>query len=187
MKEVAGSVAIVLSIVGYIPYLRDILRGKTKPHAFSWIVWTLITFIVGFAQLAAGSGWGTFHNLVTGFICLAIVYFALRNKDKDIKRVDVCLFVAALLTIPLWVLTKDPTYSVVLITAIDTISFVPTIRKTWHDPTSETLVSYVIAGLKYCISVVAITSYGLATLVYPTALIAMNIIIVATILTRRKS
>ena len=184
MKELAGSVAIVLSIVGYIPYLRDTFRGKTKPHAFSWTVWTVITFIVGAAQLAAGAGWGTVHNLVTGIICLVIVVYALRNKDKDIKPVDVVLFCAALAAIPLWVVTKNPTLSIVLITVIDTLSFVPTFRKTWHDPGSETLISYVLAGVKYVVSLAAISVYGFATLVYPIALIAMNAIIVGIILVR---
>ncbi len=184
MKELAGSVAIALSIVGYIPYLRDTFKGKTKPHAFSWTVWTVITFIVGAAQLAAGAGWGTVHNLVTGIICLVIVFFALKNKDKDIKRVDVYLFCAALAAIPIWVITKNPTYSIIMLTVIDALSFVPTFRKTWHDPGSETFISYVLAGIKYLVSLAAISVYGFTTLVYPIALIVMNIIIVGIILAR---
>lgn len=184
MKELAGSIAIILSLVGYIPYLRDVFGGKTKPHAFSWIVWTVITFIVGIAQLAAGAGWGTVHNLVTGIICLVIVFFALRNKDKDIKRIDVYLFCAALTAIPLWVVTKNPTYSIIMITVIDILAFIPTLRKTWHDPASETLISYVLAGIKYCVAIVAISVYGLSTLLYPIALIVMNVAIVSIIVLR---
>lgn len=187
MKELLGGVTIFLSLVGYIPYIRDVIKGKTKPHAFSWVVWTLITFIVGFAQLAAGSGWGAVHNLVTGFVGAIILVYALKNKDKDIKRVDVVLFVLALLSIPLWVVTEDPLYSIILITIIDIFAFVPTLRKTWNAPHSETLISYVIAGLKYCIALVAISTYSLATLIYPVALIVMNASIVCImILGRRK-
>jgi len=187
MKELLGGVTIFLSLVGYIPYLRDVFKGKTKPHAFSWIVWTLVTFIVGIAQLAAGAGWGTIHNLVTGFIGLVIIFYALKNKDKDITRTDAALFAMALLSIPLWVLTKDPVYSIILITFIDILAFAPTVRKTWHDPTSETLISYVLAGAKYCFALGAIGTYGFATLLYPIALVLMNIIIVTVIVTRRKS
>lgn len=184
MKELAGSIAIALSIIGYVPYLRDIFRGKTKPHAFSWIVWTLITFIVGAAQLAAGAGWGTVHNLATGVICLVIVYAAIKNKDKDIKRIDILLFCAALMAIPLWVFARNPVYSIILITIIDILAFLPTFRKTWHNPGSETLSSYAIAGIKYGVSLVAIATYDVATLVYPIALIAMNIGIVSIMLFR---
>ena len=77
MKELLGAITIVLSLVGYLPYIRDIRKKKTKPHAFSWIIWTLVTFIIGFAQLAAGSGWGAVHNLVTGFVGLVMLRIAL--------------------------------------------------------------------------------------------------------------
>jgi hypothetical protein len=187
MKEILGAVAILLSLVGYIPYLRDVVRGKTKPHAFSWIVWTLVTFIVGFAQLSAGSGWGTVHNLVTGLVGLVILFYALRNKDKDIKRIDMVLFTLALLSIPLWLVTDNPVYSIILITGIDILAFTPTLRKTWYDPTSETLISYVIAGAKYCLAIGAISVYGFSTLLYPIALIAMNVTIVAIMVARRKT
>lgn len=181
MKEFAGSVAIFLSLVGYIPYLRDVFRGKTKPHAFSWIVWTLITFIVGIAQLAAGAGWGTIHNLFTGVVCLVIVFYALKNKDKYIKPIDVYLFCAALAAIPLWIITSNPTYSIVMITVIDVLAFAPTLRKTWRDPGSETLISYLLAGIKYIVALAAINVYRLATLLYPIALIIMNAAIVGII------
>jgi hypothetical protein len=156
--------------------IRDVIRGKTKPHAFTWIVWTVITVIVGITQIAAGAGRGAVHNIVTGFISLIILYFALKNKQKDIKRVDIYLFIAALASLPLWAVTDNPTYSVLLITIIDIFAFIPTVRKTWHDPASETLISYALAGIKYCIALIAIASYSLGTVIYPIALITMNII-----------
>ncbi len=186
MKAAIGGITIFLSLVGYVPYIRDILRGKTKPHAFTWLVWTVVTFIIGFAQLAAGSGWGAVHNIVTGFICLIILFFAFKNKDKDIKKVDIILFVFALLSLPLWFLTKNPTYAIVLITIIDLLAFMPTARKTWNDHSSETLSSYEIAGLKYFLAILAITTYSFATLLYPVALILMNISLVSIIVLRRK-
>ncbi|HSX30512.1 MAG TPA: hypothetical protein VLE99_01200 [Candidatus Saccharimonadales bacterium] len=186
MKELLGGMTIFLSLVGYIPYLRDVIKGKTKPHAFSWIVWTLVTFVVGIAQLAAGAGWGTVHNLTTGFIGLVILFYALRNKDKDIKQIDIVLFILALLSIPLWVVTKNPVYSIILITGIDILAFIPTLRKTWYDPTSETLVSYFLAGLKYGLALGAIGAYKFSTLLYPIVLIAMNTAIVTIIITRCK-
>jgi len=186
VKELLGSATIFLSLVGYVPYLRDVFKGKTKPHAFSWIVWTLVTFVVGIAQLAAGAGWGTIHNLVTGFIGLVIIFYALKNKDKDITRTDIVLFALALLSIPLWVFTKNPVYSIVLITGIDILAFIPTLRKTWHDPASETLISYVLAGLKYCLALGAIGTYDFSTLLYPIVLVIMNVAIVTIMVARRK-
>lgn len=38
-KIILGLVAVVVGFVGYIPYLRDLFKGTTKPHVFSWGVW----------------------------------------------------------------------------------------------------------------------------------------------------
>ena len=186
MKELLGAITIFLSLVGYLPYIRDIHRKKTKPHAFSWIIWTLVTFIIGFAQLAAGSGWGAVHNLVTGFVDLVILVYAFKNKAKDIKPVDIVLFALALISIALWKITHDPTNAIILVTAISVFAFVPTFRKTWKNPDSETLSSYAIAGVKYCLAIGAISTYGFATLLYPIALISMNVSLVTIMLIRRR-
>lgn len=186
MKEFFGAITIVLSLIGYIPYIRDVLKGKTQPHAFTWTIWTLVTFIVGAAQIAAGSGWGAIHNLVTGLIGTVILIYALKNKDKDIKRVDVIMFIIALLSIPLWLVTQNPTTAIVLITAIDIFAFLPTFRKTWNKPYSETLISYELAGIKYCFALLAIGTYDFATLLYPVTLVVMNASLVAIIIIRRK-
>ncbi len=44
LKEILTILSIALIFVGYIPYIRDIFRGKTHPHVFSWIVWSILNF-----------------------------------------------------------------------------------------------------------------------------------------------
>jgi len=46
VKEFFSAIAILLTFVAFIPYIRSILQGKTSPHAFSWIIWASVTFIV---------------------------------------------------------------------------------------------------------------------------------------------
>ena len=45
IKNLLGFVATFLVLVGYIPYLRDIIKGKTKPHIYSWFLWSFVTLI----------------------------------------------------------------------------------------------------------------------------------------------
>tara|TARA_B100000745_G_C20058043_1_gene360921 strand:+ start:395 stop:511 length:117 start_codon:yes stop_codon:yes gene_type:complete len=35
IKEIIGVITVILGVVGYIPYLRDVLKGKTKPHVYT--------------------------------------------------------------------------------------------------------------------------------------------------------
>ncbi len=45
LKIMGGTIAVGLSIYGHIPYIRDILANKTKSHIYTWLIWTVLTFI----------------------------------------------------------------------------------------------------------------------------------------------
>ena len=57
-KEFLSAIAIALTLIAFLPYIRSILRGKTKPHVFSWLIWGTTTFVVFLAQLADEGGVG---------------------------------------------------------------------------------------------------------------------------------
>jgi hypothetical protein len=73
-KELLAAAAIVLTFAMYVPYVRSIHAGRTKPHAFSWITWTLVAFVVFMAQLADHGGAGAWpigaSGLVTAYIAV---------------------------------------------------------------------------------------------------------------------
>lgn len=58
MKEIVGTIAVVLTFVGYVPYIRDTLKGKTKPHVYTWFVWGLVTLAAFALQMSAHAGGG---------------------------------------------------------------------------------------------------------------------------------
>lgn len=182
MKEIIGLIAVVLTFVGIYPYVVDIFRNKTKPHVFTWVVWALVTFIAFLGQWQKGGGPGSWTTGVSGILTIFIALISLKKGTKDITKLDWFMFVGALLGIIPWLLTKDPTLSVVILTIIDVVAFVPTIRKTIKDPGSETFISYVIHAIRHGLSIIALASYNLATIVYPASVGLMNIIIIFIIL-----
>jgi uncharacterized membrane protein YbhN (UPF0104 family) len=56
MKTSIAIVAALLAIAGNVPYLRDIIQKKVKPHPYTWLVWTIVSCIVFFGQVARGAG-----------------------------------------------------------------------------------------------------------------------------------
>ena len=64
--------AIVAGFIGYVLYIRNILAGKTKPHAFSWFVWAFIAGIAFAAQVVGKGGHGAFVMGFTALACAAI-------------------------------------------------------------------------------------------------------------------
>ncbi len=108
-KELLAAAAIVLTFVAFVPYVRSILAGQTKPHAFSWIVWGLGTFVVFLAQLADRGGLGAWPTGVSGIITACIAVLAYRGRsDTSITKVDWVFLVIALAALPCWLLTLQP-------------------------------------------------------------------------------
>ena len=139
IKIIIGTIAVILTFVGYFPYIADIFRGKTKPHLFSWLIWGITTGIVYALQVSAGAGAGSWVTLCLTIIMVFILLISFKRGEKNIKRVDVIFLALALLSLPLWLLVKQPVLSIILLSVIDISGFVPTIRKSWNSPYSETL------------------------------------------------
>ena len=186
MKELLGSVAALLAILQAIPYIRDIFRGKTKPHLYTYLIWSIVTALAFLGQFAAGGGPGAWTTGVMAIITIGVLVLCFKYGTEDITSFDAVFLVAALLAIIPWWLTKDPMYSVILATAIDVLAFLPTIRKTYNDPTSETLISYISNLFRHPLSILALSAYSITTVIYPASLFVMNGILVLVIVWRRR-
>ena len=57
-KPLLGAIGIGLTFFAYLPYIRSIVQGKTRPHVFSWVIWGTSTCIVFLAQLTDKGGAG---------------------------------------------------------------------------------------------------------------------------------
>lgn len=186
MKTFLGVLAIAIGVYSYIPYFRDIFAGKTKPHAFSWFVWFLLTAIAFFAQIAGEGGAGAWVTGFTALVSLAVVVAALKVGKRNIVPLDWAFFVGSLLSLVLWAVTKNPVGSVVLITIIDALAFVPTFRKSYHKPHEETSITYALSGIKFAIGLAALNTVSVTTALYPLSLVVTNLLFVVMIEWRRK-
>ena len=185
MKEFIGLVTVILAFVGIIPYIIDIFRGKTKPHIFTWVVWALVTFLAFLGQWTKGGGAGSWTTGVTGLLTIFIALISIKYGSRDITKSDVIIFIMALVAIISWLFTKDPTLSIVILTVVNTLAFVPTIRKTIKDPSSETFSSYVIHTFRHSLSIFALSNYNLATFLYPAVVALSNLTVACIILKSR--
>ena len=54
MKDILLILATLVTIGAVIPYILDVIKGKTKPNIVSWITWTLLTAVATVAEISAG-------------------------------------------------------------------------------------------------------------------------------------
>src|SRR5258706_11686970 len=122
-KVVLGVVAAALGFLGFLPYIRDIYRGTTKPHVLSWFLWGFLEIIAFAAQLKRGGGAGAWATGVSAVMVIFIALLALRSKDKGITAFDWIAFGGSILAIISWQLTHDPFLAIVLVTVSDALAF----------------------------------------------------------------
>ncbi len=186
MKEILSVIAIILAVVAYIPYIRDVLKGKTKPHIYSWFVWGFVTIIRFALQIKGGGGPGAYVTLSAGIISFIIFFLGLKGGKKDITTSDTVFFVLALIATAIWVFAKQPTLSVILLVTIDLLGFVPTIRKSWNKPNEETLFTWSLNGFRHGLSVLALSHYNILTVLYPAIWAIANTLFSLMLVIRRK-
>jgi len=175
-KVVIGAVTVLLSIAGHIPYIRDILRGKTKPHIYTWFIWTVLTTITCIAQLREGAAAGAWTTATTAVMALVIFVMSFRKGTHDITRSDALCLAGAIVALLVWVVTRQPLIAVIVATVVDVLAFIPTVRKSLHRPEQETFTTYLLAVIRNGLALFAMNSYNIVTLLYPISLFIMNIV-----------
>lgn len=185
-KEILGVVSVVVSLTGYGNYLWSIYKKRTKPHIFSWLVWSILMAIVFLAQLSGKGGAGSWVTGASAAMCLVIALAALKQGEKSITRSDWLAFIGALIAIPLWRFTQNPLTAVIVATAIDGLAYYPTFRKSHAKPYEENYQTYCLDITKWIVSLFALENYSSITLIYPLFLITANFTLVVLILMRRR-
>ncbi|MCX6727776.1 MAG: hypothetical protein NTX11_03125 [Candidatus Saccharibacteria bacterium] len=186
MKEIIGIIAVVLTFVGYIPYIIDTIKGKTTPHIYTWFIWGLVTAIAFALQLSDKAGPGAFTTLAAAIVCFIIFGLGVRQGKQDITKSDTVFFVMSLFALALWLFAKQPVLSVILVSLIDMLGFIPTIRKSWHRPNEETLSSYITNTLRFTLALFALQRYTLITTLYPISWVIANGLFSVFLSVRRK-
>ena len=186
LKSILGTIAIIIALIGYVPYFRDIFRGKTKPHAYSWLVWSSLTGIAFFGQILYKGGAGAWVTGFTAIVSFTIFFLALKKGEKNITSSDKLSLFGAGFALLLWYLTSNPLIAVILIIIIDSLGFYPTFRKSYHKPHEETMLTFFLSGLKFAIAIVALQNYSVVTYLYPASLVLMNWVFVGFLIIRRR-
>lgn len=187
IKNLLGIVAAALVFVGYIPYIRDVFKGKTQPHIYSWFLWAFVTSIAFALQFSGGAGSGAFVTLAAAVMCVVIIFLGFFKKNKvQIVKLDTVFLVLAFIALGLWLLAKQPVLSALLATAVDLLGFAPTIRKSWNNPHSETVSFYFLNTFRFGLAVVALQKYSVVTAAYPISWLIANGLFAMMLVIRRK-
>jgi hypothetical protein len=166
-KLVFGILSLIPAVIAYTLYFRSMFTGKTKPHAFSWLVWGILAVSGFFAQVSANGGFGAWVTGLTAVASLTIFCFALRMSATQPTRFDWTLLSIALagLLLLLAVKNKDAALCLTLIALV--AGFAMNIRKAYRKPNEENAMAFWLNTLKFVPAIFALSSFTFLTVAYP--------------------
>lgn len=133
-----------------------------------------------------GGGWGAL-NLYIGLVFIfGIFLFSLKYGTKNITAWDTVILIFALAAILVWWQLDQPLLAVIMISAIDLIGYIPSIRKSYHEPHTETLVSWAAWSVSDIFALLALSEHNALTMTYLLTITIANFALVLFCLWRRR-
>jgi hypothetical protein len=187
MLRTFGILSGLFPLLGALPYLKDSLDTKTKPHQASFLIWTLLGAIAFFSQLAAGAKWSLIVPAEDTLGTLIVFILTVRGGGRlNFNRRDKAAVALAVLGLVLWYFTKQPLFALYITTAVDAIGMALTVHKTYLDPHSETFSAWLFSSIGGFFAALAVGRLYFALLLYPLYLVIGNGAVAVVILLRRK-
>lgn len=181
-----GILAGVFSALCYPPYLYAIFKGQAKPERASWLIWTVLTAMGFFSQMAVGATHALWLPGVQGIGVLIVFILSIKYGYGGLMRRDVLTLIAAGITLLIWYFTKDAVIAVYLTVIIDGFGAWLTVIKSYEHPETETLITWLLSGIGGFFGLLAVQALDLSQLSYPFYIFLANFAVVFAILLGRR-
>lgn len=173
-------------LIGAIPLWRDILKWRTIPHPFTTSIW-LIT--VGLNSFILNEH-NEYYWLIPSTIIFVTLFWEtlvwiLRMKQISMNWFDkICLWLG-ILTIIYFIFSRNTLNAVIMTMIIDGLAVLPTLKKSWIQPWTETAWNYLIWWIAMIFTILALTGISLETSMYWWFILFADLLVVFILIFRR--
>lgn len=178
--------AMVLSLVGVAGYIRDTLRGVTTPNRVTWGLWALEGVLAFAVEITQHVGLAAGMTLMLGFGPVLVVVASFRGHHGvwRLSTFDAFCGVLSLAGIAFWALVHEPTVALVSFVVADQVAALPTVRKSWLAPESETWWAFAMGSLNTGITLLTLHEITTDGALFPGVIMITDAILVMLIVTR---
>lgn len=183
------ALATIISIAGYLPYISDIIKRKSKPNRVTWLIWSILGTVLCFTSFELSD-----YDWM--MICVPVVYMigpsvvailSFWYGEGGTGKFDIFCFASAFIGLGLWLLLDMIVFALWLSVLIDGIGALPTIRKSYISPKSESLIGWAAFSLANVLNFGVMLhrfdgTESIHSLVYPLYLFLISAIILTVML-----
>jgi hypothetical protein len=174
LAPMLGILAGAVGIVDTVPYVRDTLRGATRPHRGTWLIWGVLAIVVCLSQHADGASWSLIMAGVQAVLTTGIFALSIRHGEGGVTTTETVMIAVASAGVIGWIVAAEPLVATGCVVAADLIGAALMIPKTYRDPESETLVTFALAAVGGGLAAGAVGVVDLSLLLYPVYYCVVN-------------
>ncbi|HSN02868.1 MAG TPA: hypothetical protein VLS91_05230 [Acidimicrobiales bacterium] len=178
--------AMFLSLLGVAGYIRDTLRGTTTPNRVTWGLWALEGVLAFAIEIKQHVGLAAGMTLMLGLGPVLVVVASFRHHHGvwRLTTFDVVCGVISLAGIIFWALVDAPTTALVSFVVADQVAALPTVRKSWLAPETETWWAFAMGSLNTGLTLATLHEITTAGALFPGVIMVTDALLVVLILTR---
>lgn len=177
-------IAAALQFLGGCAYIHATIKGRTKPNRVTWALWAaapLISTVIIF--LEGVFSWAVLPVFMAGFVPTLVLISSYFNKQAywKLQAFDYVCGAIGVISLIFWLMADQPVIAVVMLVITDCFAALPTIRKAWHHPETETAIVYLAALVGGIAGLLNLNQLVVIEYAFPLYLVLINFLILLTI------
>ena len=181
-QSVVGYAAGAISLAGFLPYAVAIVRRRARPNRATWIIWSVVSALLFASYDASVGGAARWVPLSDAIGTAVIAVLSFRHGEGGLGRFDrACLGLAGVSAVG-WGLSGSAEVALGMNVFVAVLGALPTVRKAYLDPASESLLTWCIFLSGNALNLVAIEAWSLKSATYPLYAALVAALVVALLL-----
>lgn len=186
LQFISGLLGSIFTVLCFIPYIITTLQGKTKPNRATWWVWGINGSVLCLGNLAAGADYTMLPLLCAVVAQLCVAILSIKHGEGGWNPFDRRCLIASGISFILWRILNYDVIAIILPLLIDMLAALPTLKKSYHKPETEDLLTYILYTVGGLFTVLAIQDWSFKIAITPFYVLFINATIVL-LLTRHKT
>lgn len=178
--------AAALSLYGVFDYVRATLRGDARPNRVSWGLWGLEGVLGFVVEVQQHVGPAAVMTLMFGVGPIIVVLASFRGHHGvwRVDSFDIACGVISLVGILFWGLANGQTVALVAFISADQVAALPTIRKSWRAPESESAKVFVMGAINSAITLMTLRHFTTGGVIFPGCIMVCDALISTLVIAR---
>ncbi|MCL2881913.1 MAG: hypothetical protein FWF45_03345 [Coriobacteriia bacterium] len=177
----------IVQMVSAVIYCRAIIAGSVTPDRVSWLLWATIPFVAATIALRDGARWSVLPIFAAGLAPAIVLIFAINRRSGAWHPAFFSMACLCVSLIALFVeLIGFGFIATIAVLIAEFAATLPTIRKSWRYPRTESSLAYVLSAISASTALLAIRVWNVQQAAFPMLVVILMLVIVSILIFRRK-